>query len=648
MRYSIGCLMVLALAYLAYSYGKDTNAPDLLLADFEGDTYGDWAVTGDAFGKGPARGTLPGQQPVSGFLGKGLVSSFHDGDKTTGTLTSPEFKIERRYINLLIGGGYHPDKACVNLLVGDKVVRTATGTATTPADDEHLSWYTWDVADFSGKTARVQIIDNETGGWGHINVDQIVQSDTRKMIAYANDALTRANSSVQGAAGRAKADPTRPIYHVLPPALWCNDPNGPLFFNGYYHLFYQHNPYGDRWEHMHWGHVRSKDLVHWEHQPIALWPSQDKGEDHCFSGCAAVNDQGQPILLYTSIGAKRPPEHWAAVGDDELVNWKKHPANPLLTEKMHGEVKVPDWRDPFVFKEAGKWYMVCGGHRDGGHGRILLYTSDDLEKWQFLGVPFEGEEDNWECPNFFKLGNKWVLIYSPHGLVRYYTGTFDLKTYKFKPEYHGTLDYSDNFYAPNGLEDGDKRRVLWGWVKGFPGGRGWNGCLTLPRILTLGDGGRLEQRPAPELQKLRGDRLEQLADIHLNDASRVLEKTAGDALEILAQIETGDAKSCGLKVRRSKDGKQAITISYDGKHLDVAGAKAPLILPENKRSLSLHIFLDKSVVEVYANDGVCVTRVLDAAGDRLGVEAFAQGGGAKLAALEAWPLKTIWPDDPKK
>src|SRR6266849_6477256 len=224
MRYSIGCLTVLALAYIAYSQAKES--PDLLIADFEGDTYGDWVVTGDAFGKGPARGTLPGQQPVSGFLGKGFVNSFHGGDKTTGTLTSPEFKIERRTINFLIGGGNHPDKTCVNLLLGDKVVRTATGTATTPADDEHLSWYTWDVADFSGKTARIQIVDNETGGWGHINVDHIFQSHTRKMIVYANDALTRANSSVQGAAGRAKADPTRPIYHVLPPSLWCNDPNG--------------------------------------------------------------------------------------------------------------------------------------------------------------------------------------------------------------------------------------------------------------------------------------------------------------------------------------------------------------------------------------------------------------------------------------
>jgi sucrose-6-phosphate hydrolase SacC (GH32 family) len=616
---------------------------DLLLADFEGDDWGEWKATGDAFGKGPSRGTLADQQPVSGFLGKGLANSYHGGDKSTGTLTSPEFKIERRYINFLIGGGNHPGKTCVNLVVGEKIVRTATGTASTPADDEHLSWHTWEVSDLDGKKARIQIVDNDTGAWGHINVDHIVQSDHRKMVEYANEALSHAMASVKGAAARAQADPNRPIYHVLPPALWCNDPNGPLFFKGYYHVFYQHNPCGDRWEHMHWGHVRSKDLIHWEHQPIALWPSSDTGEDHCFSGCAAVNDKGQPVLIYTSIGSKRPPEQWAAVGDDDLVTWKKHPANPLLAESVHGDLKIADWRDPFVFKEDGKWYMVCGGHREGKNGSIQLYTSDDLDKWRFLGVAFEGEEDNWECPNFFKLGKKWVLIYSPHGLVRYYTGTFDLKTYKFKPQHHGTLDYGSNFYAPNCLEDGDQRRILWGWIKDFPSGKGWNGCLTLPRVLTVADDGRLLQQPAPELKKLRGTRLELVTDLKLNDSAQVLGKTRGDALEILAQIEPGDARSCGLKVRRSKDGKQAATISYDGKQLDVAGAKAPLTLPAEQRTLILHCFFDKSVLEVYAGDGVCITKVISPGEECLGVEVFAQGGTARVASLEAWPMETIWP-----
>jgi beta-fructofuranosidase len=642
-RHVLSSLAFLSLCILIGATTDGKKREDVLLADFEGDTWGDWEATGDAFGKGPARDTLPDQQSVTGFLGKGLANSFHGGDKSTGTLTSPEFKIERRYINFLIGGGNHPGKTCVNLVVGEKIVRTATGTASTPADDEHLSWHTWDVSELDGKKARIQIVDNDTGAWGHINVDHIVQSARRKMVEYANEALTRAMASVEGAAARAQADPNRPVYHVLPPALWCNDPNGPLFFKGYYHLFYQHNPYGDRWEHMHWGHVRSKDLVHWEHQPIALWPSSDKGEDHCFSGCAAVNDKGQPVLIYTSISSKRPPEQWAAVGDDDLVTWKKHPANPLLADSLHGDAKIVDWRDPFVFKEEGKWYMVCGGHREGRHGSIQLYTSDDLEKWRFLGVAFEGEEKNWECPNFFKLGKKWVLIYSPHGLVRYYTGAFDLRTYKFKPEHHGTLDYGSNFYAPNCLEDSDQRGILWGWIKDFPAGKGWNGCVTLPRVLSVADDGRLLQQPAPELKKLRGTQLEQVTDLKLKDSFQVLEKTRGHTLEILAQIEPGNAKSCGLKVRRSNDGKQAVTITYDGKQLDVAGAKAPLTLSADQRTLTLHCFLDKSVLEVYAGDGVCITKVISSGDDCLGVEVFAHGGTARITSLETWPMETIWP-----
>src|SRR5262249_40542237 len=153
-------------------------------------------------------------------------------------------------------------------------------------------------------------------------------------------------------------------------------------------------------------------------------------------------------------------------------------------------------------------------------------------------------------------------------------------------------------YAPNGLEDGEQRRILWGWIKDFPAGKGWNGCLTLARVLSVADDGRLLQQPAPELKKLRGTRLEQLTDLTPKDCSQVLEQTRGDSLEILAQIEPGDAKSCGLKLRRSKDGKQSATISYDGKQLDVAGAKAPLHVQADQRTLTLHCFLDKSVLEV--------------------------------------------------
>jgi len=147
--------------------------PVKVLADFEGQDYGDWSVEGEAFGKGPARGTLPNQQEVSGFSGKGLVNTFLGGDRPHGRLVSPPFVIERRYITFLIGGGGHAGKTCMNLLVNGKVVRTATGT-----NNERLQWQNWDVREFEGKTAQIEIVDQESGGWGHINVDQIELRDT--------------------------------------------------------------------------------------------------------------------------------------------------------------------------------------------------------------------------------------------------------------------------------------------------------------------------------------------------------------------------------------------------------------------------------------------------------------------------------------
>ncbi len=156
------------------------GAHDILIADFEGEHYGDWRVEGEAFGPGPARGTLPQQMPVSGFLGKRLVNSYYKGDGTTGTLTSPPFKIQRRFICFLIGGGGYRDETYMALLVDGKVVRTATGPNTRPGGSERLAWQAWDVSDLVGKEAVIQIVDKRTGGWGHINVDHIIQSDSKR------------------------------------------------------------------------------------------------------------------------------------------------------------------------------------------------------------------------------------------------------------------------------------------------------------------------------------------------------------------------------------------------------------------------------------------------------------------------------------
>lgn len=461
------------------------------------------------------------------------------------------------------------------------------------------------------------------------------------------DLLQRAETSLKAAAEKVKNDPNRPLFHLQPPANWNNDPNGPIYYKGHYHLFYQLNPYGDGWGHMHWGHFRSQDLAHWEHQPIALWPSKKQGEEHVFSGCAAVTKKGQLMLIYTSIG-NRQPEQWAAIPeDDSLIKWKKHPANPIMTEKLHGDSKIYEWRDPFVFEHAGRTYVVCGGNLNenkGGQAVVNVYRAEDdnLTKWKYLGVLFQHPDKdvkNIECPLFFPLDGKWVLITSQGRPVQYFVGDLDDKTMKFTPKERGVMDHG-NYYAPNCLVDPDGRRILWGWVPDFPAGKGWNGCMTLPRVLRIGDNGKLHQRPAPELEKLRG-KGQSVNETQFTE-ERVLENVKGDALEIVADLELGDAREVGLSLRRSGDGKKGVPIMFDGKKLHVAGVDVPFALTSGEKALHLHVFLDRSVLEVYANGRECVTRVIQAGNDQQGVALKAGGGKARLLSLRAWPVASIW------
>lgn len=640
------------LAFVLSLTGADltcgAGANDLVLFDFEGDTFAGWQASGSAFGGGPARGTLTNQQQVTGFLGRGYASSYHGGDRSTGSLTSAEFVLARPYLNFLIGGGNHPGDTCLNLIVEGKVVKSATGT-----DFEKLHWHSWQLFEWLNKKARLEILDRHTGGWGHINLDEVTLSDRPKVYPAYKDALTSAMASVAEAQSRAETDPTRPIYHFLAPANWMNDPNGPIYANGYYHLYYQHNPYGDGWGHMHWGHARSRDLVYWKHLPIALWPSKERGEDHVFSGCMTTNNQRQTLAFYTSIGrgksASDSAEQWAAIADDQLNTFEKHPANPILTERLHGEAKVYDWRDPFVFRDDGRTYLVCGGNLNrakGGEAVVTLYRAEngELTQWRYVGVLFrhpDASVKNIECPNFFKLGDRWVLIVSPHGPVEYFTGTFDPSAGRFTAQQRGLMDYGDNYYAPNCLEDPSGRRVLWGWIKGFKSGRGWNGCHTLPRIVTLGADGLLRQQPAPELEKLRGQ-LFSSAEIRLHDSTNYVSNVAGDALEIEVTFDPGEAKQFGLLVRCSADGKAAVPIAFGAGELSVAGTKAALPIGRNDRTVTLRVFLDKSVLEVYADGRACISRVLYPAANDRGLGLYAAGGPALVKSFKAWPMQTIW------
>lgn len=465
-------------------------------------------------------------------------------------------------------------------------------------------------------------------------------------VRAAEDPLQRAMASVRAAVPTAAADSERPVYHFHPPANWHNDPNGTIFYRGWHHLFYQFNPYGSTWGHMHWGHARSRDLVNWEHLPIALAPSLEKGETHVFSGGAALTRNGQVRLFYTSIG-ERPPEQWmAAPADPDLITWTKLPQNPILTTAAHGALQVSDWRDPFLFTEGGATYMVCGGNssgqRWGGGGQVQLYRAADdaLTRWKHLGPVFacrDREIVNIECPNLFQLDGKWVLIISPHKPCEYFVGSLDVSRPRFIPETRGVLD-AGNDYASNISTDPGGRTILWLWGRtDNPPSRGWNSVMTLPRILSIGPDGFLRQRPAAEFEKLRAAAVP-AATVPLTSARSTMQTVRGDVMELDFEVTLGKAAEVRLDLRCSGAGRPGATITVNRDGLLSVG-KASTFLGKNDRH-HLRIFLDKRVFEVYADDGLAALYgVVDSGRDDLGIGASARGDGAELKLRQGWHLK---------
>jgi len=469
-----------------------------------------------------------------------------------------------------------------------------------------------------------------------------------KADSTVNPAFSRAMFHMKAAMPRAESDPYRPSYHFCAPSQWMNDPNGTIYHEGWYHLFYQFNPYSDAWGSMHWGHARSRDLVHWEHMPIALYPSESRGEEHCFSGCAAINGDGNPMLFYTSIRKGAAPrdyaEQWVAMGDQQFMVWKKIPA-PVLIPSASANLVVKDWRDPFIFRDSNRVFMVTGGkleEKDGGDAVVLIYEAENanLTCWAYRGILFRHPRKDLqsvECPNFFKLGDRYVLLLSPYGPVEYFTGALDLGSLTFKPERQGLVDQSDNYYATNVLFDGNGRCILFGWVKGFKSNRGWNGCIGLPRVISLYSDGSLLQETAPETRKLRSNSI-RIPAFTLNRKSQILQDIKGDSLEIVADLKPADARVFGIKLRCSADGQTAIAIRYDNGVLDVAGTKAPAKLDKNG-TLSLNVFMDRSVIEVYAGQGACITKVVYPDVHDTGVEVFAEDGELNVLCIDAWTIQ---------
>ncbi len=473
------------------------------------------------------------------------------------------------------------------------------------------------------------------------------------------------------------SDPHRPRYHFLPPSNWMNDPNGLVQWKGHCHLFYQHNPFGPLWNTMHWGHAVSPDLVHWTDLPIALAPTPNSvDQDGCFSGCVVIAG-GVPTIIYTGV-RDRVQRPCLATSDDDLVSWRKHPGNPII-QAPPPDLDLVGFRDHAVWREGESWYQLIGaGIRDVG-GTALLYRSPDLLTWEYLHPILIGDRTRrdplwtgtmWECPDLFPLGNRHLLVASiwdnthRHTLnyAAYFLGAYH--DHRFEPATEGILDAGGHFYAPQTMRDDRGRRLMWGWL--WEGrddaaivAAGWSGVMSLPRVLSLRPDCTLGMEPVPELRSLRGPEWRTEGVEVAAGATLVMDDEAGASIEIIAEFAPSEAAVVGVVVRRTPDGMEETAIVYDrvqgtlaldcsrssqevGVDRAVAGAALTLGAGE---ALTLHIFVDRSVIEVFANGRVVISdRVYPSRPDSVGVGVFARGGTARLRSISVWPMASIWPE----
>ena len=323
----------------------------------------------------------------------------------------------------------------------------------------------------------------------------------------------------------------RPVFHFTPRVGWTNDPNGFSCYGGKYHLFYQYNPYDVVWNSMHWGHAVSSDLLRWEYLPAALAPDREYDSFGCFSGSAVETDAGEHLLMYTGVRKDEQGREFqvqcVATGDGE--NYSKYSCNPVID----GE-SLPEGFDPANFRDPKIWRTEDGGYRciaaakdSEGLGVLLLFSSEDGFKWKYEGIPARNDGSfgrMWECPDFFFLDGKAVILVSPQDMrprgdelfngngTLCRIGTFCEEEKRFIPEADQAIDCGIDFYAPQTLLAPDGRRIMIAWMQNWDTcsslgytPHDWFGQMCIPRELFIREG-RLFQRPVKEFEALRGEK----------------------------------------------------------------------------------------------------------------------------------------------
>ena len=472
--------------------------------------------------------------------------------------------------------------------------------------------------------------------------------------------LAQESASLEVSEAKIAADPTRPQFHLLPARNWMNDPNGPIYFNGMYHMFFQYNPLAPVWGDMSWNHAISPDMIHWKHLPVALTPTPDSPDSFgCFSGSAIAVG---PRVYQVYTGTKEGPRELATIRDGEdriqesqclaysddakLVHWTKMP-QPIVPLPPPG-MKVTGFRDPSAWKSGNAYYMTVGSGESKVGGCVLLYRSTDMKHWEYLhqltsgtwnGKPTPNPCDDgemWECPDFFPLNDGHVLIYSTLGKVYWQSGDFDLATLKFHPKKAGELDLGA-FYAPKSQLDAHGRRILWGWIQerrpeSAMREAGWSGMMSLPRLMSLDKDGTLRVDTLPDLHRLREAALPGAAS---HDAvSQTLSRATG---EILCTGAPGGA----FELTMGYGETEIVRVSYlPEKHAFMADSKEIVLNAED--SPELHAYVDGSVIELILGQRIGYTKRFYYEGKTapdITVTASHSSGGRP--DLKAWSIQPI-------
>ena len=434
----------------------------------------------------------------------------------------------------------------------------------------------------------------------------------------------------------------QPLFHLTGGIGWINDPNGFAPYKGEYHLFFQYYPYNTKWGPMHWGHVKTKDFIRWERLPAALAPDTDYDRDGCFSGSSVELPDGRQLLMYTGVRNIRRRNgmidsfqtQCIAIGDG--TDYEKVESNPVIDADLLPEGgSVHDFRDPKIWREGDMFYAVIGNRCSDGSGTILLYQSKDALNWEYVSVLSACHNQYgrmWECPDFFSLDGKHVLLISPQEMAAIglefhpgnanvcLIGKYDRKAHHLNREYVQAIDYGLDFYAPQTLLTEDGRRVMIAWMQNWetssskPQELRFMGQMTLPRELSVRNG-RLFQNPVRELESCRGVKIDYHNVLINGEAS--LRGISGRCMDMTVTVRPGNDRNIykWFRLYVAKDGENFTMIRYrpdigtlkvDRTHSgfphDIVNIRE-FPVRQKDGEIKIRVVMDRYSMELFVNDG---------------------------------------------